>query len=852
MASKNDQILPSKEAALFKDTVRLYEQKSYKKALKNADSILKKYPTNGETLSMKGLILKYMDQKEEALQLAKDGIKYNMKSHVCWHVLGLIYRADHDYAEAKKCYQLALKRDENNLTIIRDLALLQVHLRDYAGYADSRRRLAIIHPAKRNSWVALALAYHMANNFKSAIDILNKGETAIEPPKKEPKTPTEVLLEYSENLLYKNMVLFESGDHQAALTHIDSIMADILDKTAGKEQKVKILLALGQYESAEEVATSLLTQNPDNYGYHASLQKCKAAGESLDGELSEALYAKLVTLYTNLKKKFPKSEACKLIPLSFYKGQDFEREIDSFLLHSLKKGIPSLFRNLKKICKDDEKSKVIERLAQSYLKSLTETNKFPSSESEESPACLLYTYFFLAQFYDHKRDLAQALSMIDLAIDHTPTLPDLYLFKGRISKHAGDLQKAQECANTARELDLADRNLNTKCTKYILRNDQTEFADSIVNLFTKDGDTGNNLYDMQCMWYESEIGQSYLRLKKYGPALKKFVAIKKHIDDMVEDQFDFHTYCLRKMTVRSYVAMLRFEDRIYGHPFFFNGARGMIQIYTILHDNPSIKEVQTQVEDPTAGMDEQAKKKYLAKLKKEQARQKQKEEETKKQEASQGKGQKVAEKKKTDPDPQGMELLKVQDPLAEALKIVNILQLHAAKRLETHQLAFEVHIRRGKYLLALRSIVQSLKIAPQDGTTLINVVRFVKAVQSSRQLIPEVVLEAITEELKSHNIDLENVASLQARVDAFISSNQSSYESTVYGVKALLELNPENKAPLEILLSVDGKAISAEAGKSALELAEANGNAQLAAALKQKLHTALPLCPSFQPAADSQ
>ena len=37
-------------------------------------------------------------------------------------------------------------------------------------------------------------------------------------------------------------------------------------------------------------------------------------------------------------------------------------------------------------------------------------------------------------------------------------------------------------------------------------------------------------------------------------------ALAQHFTDWIDDQFDFHTYCLRKMTMRSYVCMLRLED----------------------------------------------------------------------------------------------------------------------------------------------------------------------------------------------------------------------------------------------------------------------------------------------------
>ncbi|XP_043726022.1 N-terminal acetyltransferase A complex auxiliary subunit NAA15-like [Telopea speciosissima] len=118
--------LPPKEANLFKLIVKSYETKQYKKGLKAADAILKKFPDHGETLSMKGLTLNCMDRKAEAFELVRRGLKSDLKSHVCWHVYGLLYRSDREYREAIKCYRNALKIDPDNVEILRDLSLLQV------------------------------------------------------------------------------------------------------------------------------------------------------------------------------------------------------------------------------------------------------------------------------------------------------------------------------------------------------------------------------------------------------------------------------------------------------------------------------------------------------------------------------------------------------------------------------------------------------------------------------------------------------------------------------------------------------------------------------------------------------
>ena len=71
--------LPKKENDLFKSLVKHYEMKQYKKALKQADAILKKFPNHGETLAMKGLTLYYTSRKEEAHSLVKLALMQDMK-----------------------------------------------------------------------------------------------------------------------------------------------------------------------------------------------------------------------------------------------------------------------------------------------------------------------------------------------------------------------------------------------------------------------------------------------------------------------------------------------------------------------------------------------------------------------------------------------------------------------------------------------------------------------------------------------------------------------------------------------------------------------------------------------------
>lgn len=75
-----------------------------------------------------------MGKHDEAMEVVKRGLTSDIKSHICWHVFGLVQLSDKKYDEAMKAFKMALRIDSDNLQILRDLSLLQVQMRDLNGY----------------------------------------------------------------------------------------------------------------------------------------------------------------------------------------------------------------------------------------------------------------------------------------------------------------------------------------------------------------------------------------------------------------------------------------------------------------------------------------------------------------------------------------------------------------------------------------------------------------------------------------------------------------------------------------------------------------------------------------------
>ena len=639
---------------------------------------------------MKALILNGEGHLEDGFALSKEAIKYNMKSHICWHVYGLLYRAAKNYDEAIKAYKNALKLAPDSVQIQKDLALLQIQMRDYPGFEQSRLAMLRTRTGWRQNWTALAIAQHLAGNLSDAERTLTTYEDILK------SSPPKTDLEHHEAVLYKNLLIYEMGEIERALEHLDAATKNNADRGSVMEFRAKYLLELGRREEAQVAYRNLLDRNPEHRGYYdgliAALQIKQDDHKALKG------------VYDEYVEKNPRGDAARRIPLDFLEGDDFRTAADGYLQRLLHKGVPSTFANVKGLYKDDAKRAIIQELVEGYAagKGTTQMNGSSNKTGNEKDCFKPSVSYFLAQHYNYhlSRDLEKAMKYVDEAIQLEPKFVDYPMTKARIWKHYGNSQKAAETMEQARELDIRDRYINTKAAKYRLRNHENETAIGLMGKFTRNEAIGGplgDLHDMQCQWYIYEDGSAYLRQNNLGLALKRFTTIYNIFDIWQDDQFDFHVFSLRKGQIRAYIELLRWEDRLRQHPFFARSAIAAAKIYVMLHDNPDLAHgsLVNGVNGEAATASDR--KKAQKKARKEAEKQAQKEADKKDAKKTAGVDQN-GDPKKEDQDPKGEKLLQTSEPLVEAMKFVNPLLEFSPKNIEGQQVAFEVFIRRSKSL----------------------------------------------------------------------------------------------------------------------------------------------------------
>ncbi|KAG6379644.1 NMDA receptor-regulated protein 1-domain-containing protein [Boletus reticuloceps] len=758
----SSQILAQKERKLFSELLQAYEQKQLSKGRKIADQILKKHPQHGETMCMKGLVMVHLGEREAGISLIKDGMRKDLQSHICWHVWALVQKGEHNYEEALKSYTMALKIDKDNFNIIRETSILQTHTRQFDVLLESRIHMLRLRPYSRVHWIGVALAYKLAGNTAEARRYLDHMEDFL---RNVPPRDTE----YGELVFFHVRVLEELGEFQEALTLLDKKAKDrmLVDRPAIAECRARLFGKLKSAadadnaqreewtEAAEQSWTELIDQNPDNQDYYKGF--LANAGIDLDS-LTDESRTKALGILEEFSSRHPKTNTYRRLALKIAEGDKFKELVKPYLERALEKGIPSIFSDVKNLYTDPSKLQSIQDIVEDIRLSVSPNDQVQPSTSAD-PTYYLWTLYFLAQHYSSLGRYEKALEILHSAMEHTPTLPELYMTKARVLKRAGDSYGAVRAMEEARKLDGQDRYVNTKSGKYRLRAGMINEADEVLTLFTKKGVPANiDLLDMQALHYLTEVGDTHRRLKGYPLALKMYYAIQKLFHNFREEQYDFHLYSLRRSMLGSYVAMLGWEDDLHSHPAYIHAAVWTARIWILLYDDPSIIK-SLHPPEPSGEMSKKALNKAKKAARKATADTSQDYDDASSQKvrAKQNEDKGLEAPTGKDDDPEGLKLVSADDPLEQASKVLGSLGEFGKDDIDVNATMFDVAIRQKKYLKAARELRRAHARDPHHPEVHVRIVQLARTVASVSD-VPEPVksvLDASVAGLKPVEVSLE-------------------------------------------------------------------------------------------------
>jgi peptide alpha-N-acetyltransferase len=751
---KDSQRLARNDDQKFGQIVVCYERKQYDKGHKLAEEILKRNPDHGETEAMKGLLYNCQNNRTEAYNWVKQGLKHNIRSHVCWHVYGLIYRSDRNYKEAAKCYMNSQRINPNNLNLLRDLGYLQLQLRNYDGYVRTRREILNKKPSLRSNWVAAAMAHYHAKEYATTFDIISKGN--------EMETEGVADAEIGELLVLQMECLAKQGKYEEGLAHIDKVEKQVVHKLTVQQKRAEFLTCMGasRAEEAKKAWMALLEDEPENFQYHCGLQTVVL---DLDPETSEKMFrltalklpctelglsekqqADLLDLYNNTPElvadKYSKV-AVRKIKFSLLEGDALLEQVETHIREGLSRGAPALYidvcaaimlpdageqgrkRPVKNVTAF-KAHKITRALQDDYLPkqiaSLTKGSTFAGESEVQPPTALLWALFLKCVLHEMSGELEDALLYANECQNHTPTGTDFFMKKARILKKMGNMEGAARVADDGRAHDLQDRYVNNKATRYLLRAGMMKEAQANMMLFARhEGDPQQYLHEMQTSWYELEAGEAWCIQRQFGQALKKFYSVQQHFSDYIEDMFDFHSFAVRKSTLRAHIDASGMQERVLGHPYFQRATEGALKVFLHLMDDP-------EDVDGLAHLNAKDRKKERERRKKQKVRDAKAEEDRNKKAAAEAEwmGSKAPDSGPKDADPHGDSYL-TKNFGDEAFSWAQMLAPHYHRcTAEVLSLVAEVMTKKSKAVPALKALTVAVEMYPESACVHAALVKF--------------------------------------------------------------------------------------------------------------------------------
>ncbi|KAF6213598.1 hypothetical protein GE061_011319 [Apolygus lucorum] len=751
------------DLALYQQMPKCYIKKKFKQGIKIADRLLAKecsLVVYSKTLAWKSLFWGLLGKPDVGMKNIQKALKKDGQSSLCWHVYGKLRTLKGEFEKAIDCYKTALAIAPNSVGVTKDLGLAQVQIGDVDGFKAATGTVLKSMPRSRQSWISFAVASHISGDLEGALNVLSSFHTQ-EPTKRMQMKPWDL----SELLLYHNNLIQESGDIGQALTHLLENRHRIFDTTSTDESLMRMYVQTGQYQEALSIVQNLLEKNPNNLDYYNHL----FTSLRLKSETSKA------DILETILTEFPDAITPKLLFLQYATGKKFINYTSSFIKQQLSKGSVNIFSTIKCVMKNEVKKDYIKLFLSKHKAALNKN--LVNSNNRKAENELFSNIICTARILHHESNHVEALDTIKKAILMNPLASDGYITKARILKHLMNPVEACRAMEKAQRLEPADRWLEMKLVKYLLRADLVEEADKLYTDFLKN-ETENERVDH--VWYLYEKASAHHRSGEPEKALELCQNIDDIFTNMENSNFEMHALSLENSSLRAYEQFLKINKNLRNDKYYLKAATLAVGVALQMQDAKfeDFKKQRQKFKRSTSTNSGGTTKKVTFKAKK--------------MASSHVDDCKNDESSDSDVSPPNNDPDYFVDHLLHVRHFLRALQTHAPNEIETQLLSYEMYSRLRRPLLMMQSLLKARKINKDHHSLLVPTVHLHRSLVrwGAKEKLPQKKLAVL---LEMGRKGLWRNKSMEELINVFLRKHGKNLPYLLEGAKALYLMYPAKR-----------------------------------------------------------
>lgn len=534
----------SKEASTINHLSEYYMTNKYDTGLNVSSKSVKKFPKSAP-INAYHVLYKYLNDKSklnECIEEMKGAIKLDFNNATVWKVSGTFYQEIGDFVSYLRSYRMAKQKDPSDAQIKKILCGLYAYFGNYKELLSESYELLGLHMSQNDTTLYI-ISLYLKKQYEDCLNTIDKLKSSW----KTDYDPNDILF-YSECILFASTILIIMSRYTDCLKYLDENINFIKDDVSIWELKLKCYENQDDNSKLLSTLEKLIDYYPENGDYYNMLEKKLSKEEMIN---------KYFEYYEKYKSNYCYVRILELINVS---DERFYKMMYDYVTPLITKCSPSIYIQLKEcsIAALEVASKII-------------------SELDLPVQCEPFVILFNAHLEFRKGNYENCIKLLDNAIEHTPTITELMLWKVKYQKKMGQVKESIKSAKILWKLDPNERSSSYLLSKCLLLNGHVDLAKNKISLHSfYETETDSNIFKAQMNSFSLSCGMAYLRKGEIDESFKEYQNVINNFNDNKKTLVKLFVWASKKPRfLINTVEMLNNQST---HPHFVKAAVNIFRI----------------------------------------------------------------------------------------------------------------------------------------------------------------------------------------------------------------------------------------------------------------------------------